>query len=163
MPVAGFSSGYSSAEEHYEQPIKSNPSKCALLILSNKIKNGWLVGRAGPFLICQAKSENFDYLFFVFSRFYPVCGWTRLWHLGRVSLSRYCMFKPSNMNNHSFSPAVVMRSCVCVAAQALVMLYWWLGTAWYSLTSRLSLINVFLLSRYSTLSVCVVITLNMWP
>uniref|UniRef100_A0A671S512 SUN domain-containing protein 2-like n=1 Tax=Sinocyclocheilus anshuiensis TaxID=1608454 RepID=A0A671S512_9TELE len=64
----GFSSGYSSAEEHYEQPTKSNPSKC---------------------------------------------------------------------------------SCahVCVAAQALVMFYWWLGSSWYSLTSRLSLINVFLLSR----------------
>uniref|UniRef100_A0A673MBT0 SUN domain-containing protein 2-like n=1 Tax=Sinocyclocheilus rhinocerous TaxID=307959 RepID=A0A673MBT0_9TELE len=30
----GFSSGYSSAEEHYEQPTKSNPSKCAFSPLS---------------------------------------------------------------------------------------------------------------------------------
>jgi len=78
------------------------------------------------------------------------------------------MFKPSNMNNHSFSLAVVMCSCVCVcvcvcvAAQALVMLYWWLGTAWYSLTSRLSLINVFLLSRYSALCVCRYYIKNMY-
>ncbi|XP_051567506.1 SUN domain-containing protein 2-like [Myxocyprinus asiaticus] len=35
-------------------------------------------------------------------------------------------------------------------AQALVMFYWWLGSAWYSLTSRVSLINVFLLSRCTT-------------
>ncbi|KAK7145157.1 hypothetical protein R3I94_011299 [Phoxinus phoxinus] len=77
MPVAGFSSGYSSAEEHYEQPIKSNPS-------------------------------------FTPSVAEPGFGIWDMFH----------------------SPA-----------QALVMLYWWLGTAWYSLTSRLSLINVFLLSR----------------
>ncbi|XP_048054931.1 SUN domain-containing protein 2 isoform X2 [Megalobrama amblycephala] len=79
MPVAaqGFSSGYSSAEEHYEQPIKSNPSST------------------------QSVAEP------------------------------------------DFGMSDVFRS----PAQALVMLYWWLGTAWYSLTSRLSLINVFLLSR----------------
>ncbi|XP_067316409.1 SUN domain-containing protein 2 [Pseudorasbora parva] len=77
MPIAGFSSGYSSAEEHYEQPIKSNSS------------------------FTQSVAE-------------PDFGIWDVFH----------------------SPA-----------QALVMLYWWLGTAWYSFTSRLSLINVFLLSR----------------
>ncbi|XDV35392.1 hypothetical protein PO909_005352 [Leuciscus waleckii] len=77
MPVAGFSSGYSSAEEHNEQPLKSNPS-----------------------------------------------------------------FTPS-VAEPGFSIMDMFHS----PAQALVMLYWWLGTAWYSLTSRLSLINVFLLSR----------------
>ncbi|XP_056316424.1 SUN domain-containing protein 2 [Danio aesculapii] len=77
IPTQGFSSGYSSAEDHYEQPLKSNPSST------------------------QSAAE-------------PGFG---MWD----------MFQ---------SPA-----------QALVLLYWWLGTAWYSLTSRLSLINVFLLSR----------------
>lgn len=32
-------------------------------------------------------------------------------------------------------------------AQALVMLYWWVGSTWYCFTSRVSMINVFLLSR----------------
>ncbi|XP_058636297.1 SUN domain-containing protein 2 [Onychostoma macrolepis] len=79
MPFAtqGFSSGYSSAEEHYEQSIKSNPSSA------------------------QSVAEPHFVVWDVF---------------------------------HS-------------PAQALVMFYWWLGSSWYSLTSRLSLINVFLLSR----------------
>ncbi|KAG1963115.1 SUN domain-containing protein 2 [Pimephales promelas] len=77
MPVAGFSSGYSSAEEHYDQPINSNPG-----------------------------------------------------------------LTPSGAE-----PGFGIRDVFHSPAQALVMLYWWLGTAWYSLTSRLSLINVFLLSR----------------
>lgn len=77
IPTQGFSSGYSSAEDHYKQPIKSNPSST------------------------QSSAE-------------PDFG---VWDAFQ-------------------SPA-----------QALVLLYWWLGTAWYSLTSRLSLINVFLLSR----------------
>ncbi|XP_016298842.1 SUN domain-containing protein 2 isoform X1 [Sinocyclocheilus anshuiensis] len=73
----GFSSGYSSAEEHYEQPTKSNPSSA------------------------QTVAE----------------------------------------------PAFVVWDVFHSPAQALVMFYWWLGSSWYSLTSRLSLINVFLLSR----------------
>lgn len=77
IPTQGFSSGYSSAEDHYEPPIKSNPSST------------------------QSAAE-------------PGFG---VWDVFQ-------------------SPA-----------QALVLLYWWLGTAWYSLTSRLSFINVFLLSR----------------
>ncbi|RXN09176.1 SUN domain-containing 2-like protein [Labeo rohita] len=76
----GFSSGYSSAEEHYEQTIKSNPSST------------------------QSAAEQSFVVWDVF---------------------------------HS-------------PAQALVMFYWWLGSSWYSLTSRLSLINVFLLSRCTT-------------
>ncbi|XP_043098466.1 SUN domain-containing protein 2 [Puntigrus tetrazona] len=79
MPFAtqGFSSGYSSAEEHYEQSIKSNPSSA------------------------QSVAE----------------------------------------------PRFVVWDAFHSPAQALVMFYWWLGSSWYSLTSRLSLINVFLLSR----------------
>ncbi|XP_016395902.1 SUN domain-containing protein 2-like [Sinocyclocheilus rhinocerous] len=79
MPFAtqGFSSGYSSAEEHYEQSIKSNPSSA------------------------QSVAE----------------------------------------------PQFVVWDVFHSPAQALVMFYWWLGSSWYSLTSRLSLINVFLLSR----------------
>ncbi|XP_076841143.1 SUN domain-containing protein 2 isoform X2 [Brachyhypopomus gauderio] len=34
-------------------------------------------------------------------------------------------------------------------AHALAMLFWWLGTAWYSLTSGISLLDVFLLSRHT--------------
>ncbi|XP_016085846.1 LOW QUALITY PROTEIN: SUN domain-containing protein 2-like [Sinocyclocheilus grahami] len=84
MPFAtqGFSSGYSSAEEHYEQSIKSNPSSA------------------------QSVAE----------------------------------------------PQFVVWDVFHSPAQALVMFYWWLGSSWYSLTSRLSLINVFLLSRYSKIS-----------
>ncbi|XP_026122051.1 SUN domain-containing protein 2-like isoform X2 [Carassius auratus] len=77
LATQGFSSGYSSAEEHYEQSIKSNPSSA------------------------QSVSE----------------------------------------------PPFVIWDVFHSPAQALVMFYWWLGSSWYSLTSRLSLINVFLLSR----------------
>uniref|UniRef100_A0A8C2A0H9 Si:dkey-92f12.2 n=1 Tax=Cyprinus carpio TaxID=7962 RepID=A0A8C2A0H9_CYPCA len=79
MPFAtqGFSSGYSSAEEHYGQSTKSNLSST------------------------QTVAE----------------------------------------------PAFVVWDVFHSPAQALVMFYWWLGSSWYSLTSRLSLINVFLLSR----------------
>ncbi|XP_026068900.1 SUN domain-containing protein 2-like [Carassius auratus] len=73
----GFSSGYSSTEEHYGQPTKSNPSST------------------------QTVTE----------------------------------------------PAFDVWDVFHSPAQALVMFYWWLGSSWYSLTSRLSLINVFLLSR----------------
>ncbi|KAK2889511.1 hypothetical protein Q8A67_014886 [Cirrhinus molitorella] len=73
----GFSSGYSSAEEHYEQTIKSNPNST------------------------QSVAE----------------------------------------------PAFAVWDVFHSPAQALVMFYWWLGSSWYSLTSRLSLINVFLLTR----------------
>ncbi|XP_059426138.1 SUN domain-containing protein 2-like isoform X2 [Carassius carassius] len=77
LATQGFSSGYSSAEEHYEQSIKSNPSSA------------------------QSVTE----------------------------------------------PPFVVWDVFHSPAQALVMFYWWLGSSWYSLTSRLSLINVFLLSR----------------
>lgn len=77
--VQGFSSGYSSAEEHHDKPSTSSPSK----------------GSA------QSGSES------------------------------------------EFSVWDVFRS----PAQALVMLYWWLGSTWYSFSSRVSMINVFLLSR----------------
>ncbi|KTF85121.1 hypothetical protein cypCar_00016033 [Cyprinus carpio] len=79
MPFAtqGFSSGYSSAEEHYKKSIKSNPSSG------------------------QSVTE----------------------------------------------PQFVVWDVFHSPAQALVMFYWWLGSSWYSLSSRLSLINVFLLSR----------------
>ncbi|KAA0712691.1 SUN domain-containing protein 2 [Triplophysa tibetana] len=77
--VQGFSSGYSSAEEHYDKPFTSSPN----------------TGSA------QSASES------------------------------------------GLSVLDVFRS----PAQALVMFYWWLGSTWYSFSSRVSMINVFLLSR----------------
>ncbi|KAI7807400.1 SUN domain-containing protein 2 [Triplophysa rosa] len=79
LAVQGFSSGYSSAEEHYDKPFTSSPN----------------TGSA------QSASES------------------------------------------EFSVWDVFRS----PAQALVLFYWWLGSTWYSFSSRVSMINVFLLSR----------------
>uniref|UniRef100_A0A3B1K8Z5 Sad1 and UNC84 domain containing 2 n=1 Tax=Astyanax mexicanus TaxID=7994 RepID=A0A3B1K8Z5_ASTMX len=44
--------------------------------------------------------------------------------------------------------------------RALAMVYWWLGTAWYSLTSGMSLINVSLLSRLQLIGIVLEVDLN---
>ncbi|TRY89352.1 hypothetical protein DNTS_015292 [Danionella cerebrum] len=49
--------------------------------------------------------------------------------------------------NYNVEPDFAVWDVLQPPAQALVRLYWWLGSAWYKLTSRLSLINVCLLSR----------------
>ncbi|KAL7833995.1 hypothetical protein AOLI_G00289550 [Acnodon oligacanthus] len=59
---------------------------------------------------------------------------------------------PSSSSSSSQSPAEAgfrLREMLTSPAHALSMLYWWLGTAWYSLTSGISLINVSLLSSRS--------------
>nr|XP_023670343.1 SUN domain-containing protein 2 [Paramormyrops kingsleyae] len=54
---------------------------------------------------------------------------------------RFGSAQPSARPEFTFSDA--MHS----PARAAAMLFWWLGTAWYSLTSGCSLLDVFLLSR----------------
>ncbi|XP_051986419.1 SUN domain-containing protein 2 [Xyrauchen texanus] len=55
---------------------------------------------------------------------------------------------PSTSSAQSVAePGFVVWDIFNSPAQALIMFYWWLGSAWYGLTSRVSLINVFLLSR----------------
>lgn len=49
---------------------------------------------------------------------------------------------------------------LCCVAQALVMVYWWLGAAWYSLTSGITYLDVFLLSRW--VIVCVRACVCLW-
>uniref|UniRef100_A0AAR2JBU2 SUN domain-containing protein n=1 Tax=Pygocentrus nattereri TaxID=42514 RepID=A0AAR2JBU2_PYGNA len=59
---------------------------------------------------------------------------------------------PNSSSSSSQSPAETgfrLRAMLTSPAHALSMLYWWLGTAWYSLTSGISLINVSLLSSRS--------------
>ncbi|XP_051790393.1 SUN domain-containing protein 2 [Erpetoichthys calabaricus] len=46
--------------------------------------------------------------------------------------------KPLQLKDVLFSPGNALR-----------MIYWWLGTAWYSLTTGASLLDVFVLTRYS--------------
>ncbi|XP_035376963.1 SUN domain-containing protein 2 isoform X3 [Electrophorus electricus] len=41
------------------------------------------------------------------------------------------------------------RKVLTFPARAFALLYWWLGPAWYSLTSGISLLDVFLLSRHT--------------
>ncbi|KAI4874935.1 hypothetical protein NFI96_025553 [Prochilodus magdalenae] len=56
---------------------------------------------------------------------------------------------PNTSSSSSQSPAEVefkLRDVLTSPGRALSMVYWWLGTAWYSLTSGMSLINVSLLS-----------------
>ncbi|XP_076151209.1 SUN domain-containing protein 2 isoform X1 [Alosa pseudoharengus] len=50
------------------------------------------------------------------------------------------------------SPGEPSKLSVCFSllsslAQSLVMVYWWMGSAWYSLTSGITFLDVFLLSR----------------
>ncbi len=115
MPFAtqGFSSGYSSAEEHYKQSIKSNPGKCALHILlmggKQLLFSAWLVG--------QAKKVEKHLLFvFPFLQVLPQSvaePKSVVWDVFH-SPGIKCITLPhsTNMNNQAFSPAVVMRSCV---------------------------------------------------
>ncbi|XP_062404454.1 SUN domain-containing protein 2 isoform X2 [Sardina pilchardus] len=44
-------------------------------------------------------------------------------------------------------PEFSLKDALRSPAQSLVMVYWWLGSSWYSLTSGISLLDVFLLSR----------------
>ncbi|XP_063058471.1 SUN domain-containing protein 2-like isoform X2 [Engraulis encrasicolus] len=44
-------------------------------------------------------------------------------------------------------PEFDLKDALRSPAQALVMVYWWLGAAWYSLTSGITYLDVFLLSR----------------
>ncbi|XP_072527315.1 SUN domain-containing protein 2-like [Salminus brasiliensis] len=54
----------------------------------------------------------------------------------------------SGGSSHSVDEAGFgLRDVLTSPGRALAMLYWWMGTAWYSLTSGMSLINVSLLSR----------------
>ncbi|XP_031419642.1 SUN domain-containing protein 2-like isoform X1 [Clupea harengus] len=44
-------------------------------------------------------------------------------------------------------PEFALKDALRSPAQSLVMVYWWLGSAWYRLTSGISYLDVFLLSR----------------
>nr|XP_015215072.1 PREDICTED: SUN domain-containing protein 2-like [Lepisosteus oculatus] len=44
-------------------------------------------------------------------------------------------------------PQLGVKDLLLSPGRALAMLYWWLGTAWYSLTTGASLLDVFLLTR----------------
>ncbi|XP_066510444.1 SUN domain-containing protein 2-like [Hoplias malabaricus] len=62
-------------------------------------------------------------------------------------------YKNSQPNSSSSSSQSLaesgLREILTSPGRAFTMLYWWLGTAWYSLTSGISLINVSLLSSHS--------------
>ncbi|KAL2087042.1 hypothetical protein ACEWY4_018101 [Coilia grayii] len=74
------------------------------------------------------------------------------------SSSEEAYYRPSLSPSTSSSPATSslqspaepefdLRDALRSPAQFLVMVYWWLGSAWYSLTSGISYLDVFLLSR----------------
>ncbi|XP_069052960.1 SUN domain-containing protein 2-like isoform X2 [Lepisosteus oculatus] len=46
-------------------------------------------------------------------------------------------------------PQLGVKDLLLSPGRALAMLYWWLGTAWYSLTTGASLLDVFLLTRHT--------------